>query len=289
MPRTSGNLPTPFWYFGAKATIARTIVNYLPKDGKTYVEPYCGSASLFFYKPTIHEVEVLNDLNQDIVNVFRCLQKRETYEELRFRLLGTPYSLAEFKRALTIRKSQNSSLVDRAWAYFVTQNQGYAGKASGWGRASIANDGINNKTEVWIKRLGFLDSWRWRLMHVHLDCKDALWIIKTWDSKNTIFYLDPPYLVETRSFDEDYDVEVSEHHHEKLVDTLLSVKGKVILSGYNNQIYYPLEADGWKKVCIKVRCSSKNHMRNRSELFKSKLKQSKDGKENRYEYLWIKS
>jgi DNA adenine methylase len=132
----SEKLRAPFKYFGGKGKMLAKLLPLLPSH-KVYVEPFCGAASLFFAKPT-SPVEVLNDLNEDVVNVFRVLQNKETHEELRFRLMYTPYARSEFVRAIEMLDRKDLTPVDRAWAFMVRQNMGFGGKAGAnggdWGR-----------------------------------------------------------------------------------------------------------------------------------------------------------
>jgi DNA adenine methylase len=201
----SERLRAPFQYFGGKSKMLAKLLPLLPPH-KVYVEPFCGAASLFFAKPP-SPVEVLNDLNEDVVNVFRVLQNKETHEELRFRLMYTPYARAEFVRALEMRGQKDLTPVDRAWAFLVRQNMGVGGtaKTSGnWGRVFISNQGCADVCNSWLMRLSMLDAWRWRLMTVQIDCRDALEVIRYWDSPDTLFYIDPPLMLvrlgKTRTF-----------------------------------------------------------------------------------------
>jgi DNA adenine methylase len=243
----------PFRWVGGKGNLARWILRYLPK-GHIYVEPFAGAASVFWHLPEPYPVEVLNDLDQRIVNLYRVLQDREKFRELLHRLIWTPYSRAEFARALEILKDPEADEVSRAWAFFVAQNQGFGGKARAvghWGRSIAKIDrGMSEAVNKWRGRLKVLSHWHRRLSRVQIDSIDGVEAIRYWDTPDTVFYVDPPYIPESRA---DYQT-VRYHHefpledHQRLVGVLLQVKGKVLLSAYDHPAYRPLEEAGWVKV-----------------------------------------
>ena len=94
-------------------------------------------------------------------------------------------------------------------------------------------------------RLSMLDTWRWRLMMVQIDCRDALEVIRYWDSPDTLFYVDPPYINETRKTLNAYAHEMSTEQHKELVKLLLGIKGKAVVSGYEHPLYSPFAQAGW--------------------------------------------
>jgi len=260
MSEVLDNLPTPsrpmapFRWFGGKGNLVRWLLRYLPpRDGvTTYVEPFAGAASLLWHLPEPYPVEVLNDIDRRIVNLFRVLQDKEKFGELAWRLVWTPYAREEFRRALEIlERWEEYGEVDRAWAFFVAQNQGFSGEAKSegqWSRVLQSKSrGIAENASRWRTRLKALAWWHNRLTRVQVDCVDGLKAIRYWDTPGTFFYVDPPYLLGTRrgANSHGYAHELSDDDHRRLVRTLLGVKGKVMLSGYPNEIYRELEEAGW--------------------------------------------
>jgi DNA adenine methylase len=165
----------------------------------------------------------------------------------------TLYSRAEFRKALAILKDTSASDIDLAWAFFVAQNQGMGGIArveSDWGKVISFNArGMAGTANAWRGRMKLLTYWHQRLTRVQLDSVDALKCIQYWDTPDTLFYIDPPYVLETRK-GRAYDKEVDDSHHQTLVQLLLNIKGKAVVSGYEHSIYKPLEDAGWHKVVI---------------------------------------
>ena len=94
-----------------------------------------------------------------------------------------------------------------------------------------------------------------RLATVQLDNKSWEVALEKYDDPQTFFYLDPPYLPSTRSSG-DYLYDMAEFEHEVLVETLLDIKGKVLLSGYPSKLYERLERKGWTRKDIDTTCYS---------------------------------
>jgi DNA adenine methylase len=241
----------PFQWAGGKGNLVRWLIQYVP-SGHTYVEPFAGAASVFWHLPTPFPVEVLNDLDGDIVNLYRVLQDRAKFEELAHRLIFTPYARAEFVRALQTLKDPNASDIDRAWAFFVARNQGFSGVGDSqgeWARAiGLVRNNMAATTSKWRSRLKLLSFWHERLSRVQIDHTDGIACIQYWDTPYTVFYIDPPYVLETRKDRSLYKNEPDLAYHERLVETILAAKGKVMLSCYDHPVYSPLTKAGWHRL-----------------------------------------
>ena len=111
-----------------------------------------------------------------------------------------------------------------------------------------------NRATGFANKVASLELVRNRLKNVQVDNIDAIACIQYWDSPDTLFYLDPPYIHDTRTLKEAYQHEVDDAHHRQLVNTLLTIKGQAVLSGYAHEIYKPLLEQGWHKVEIDTVC-----------------------------------
>lgn len=287
IPKPNRVMAPVFWY-GGKGRLAPKIVPMIP-PGKVYVEPYCGAASIFWHLQP-RQVEVLNDLHGELVTIFRVLQDAEQFRELTHRLAWTPYSREEFRRALAMRDEPDLSLVDRAWAFFVRQNQGFSGIAKtegSWSRAFISYRGMAAPASKWRGRLASLRVWHERLSRVQIDSVDALRCIAYWDSPDTVFYVDPPYVHATRAKGSRgaYEHEQPDEHHEELIRLLLGITGQAVVSGYDSPIYQPLADAGWRVERIKTASHAAGRVRG------TKLRGKGAGLKHaaRVEVLWIKS
>jgi DNA adenine methylase len=224
-----------------------------------------GAASIFFAREPA-PVEVLNDLDGELVGLFRCLQDKDLFAELSHRIRYTLYSRAEFGRAIDILRSDERDPVLRAWAKFVGHNQGLSAnhKSIGnWSRTFVPKGGMADNTNCWMMRLSMLDDWHRRLLRAQIDNRDALEVIRYWDADEAVFYVDPPYHHDTRSKQAKnaYTVEQDDAHHRELVQTLLGCRGAVVLSGYEHAVYRPLEEAGWQRTDIRTACHAAGKFR----------------------------
>ena len=129
--------------------------------------------------------------------------------------------------------------VIRAAAYFTLVRQSLAGRKdthAGITRTRLRG-GRNGDVNAWWSAVEGLGAAHERLRSVRVLCRDALDVIRSEDTEATLFYLDPPYLHETRTATQVYRFEMTEADHRRLLNLLLAIKGKVILSGYANELY----------------------------------------------------
>jgi DNA adenine methylase len=258
-------LRAPILWFGGKGMMIAKLMRHVPLGGRPYCEPYMGAASLLFARPPA-PVEVLNDLDGDLVNLFRCLQNPQTFAELRHRLLYTLYARSEYCRAVEILNDPSvSDPVLRAWAVFVGYNLGISGRVQregSWGRSFTSRYGMADTTNRWIMRLSMLDDWHKRLLAVQIDNRDALEVIRYWDTPDAVFYVDPPYHPSTRIDKKIYAAETNHDHYVELVRTLLACQGAVVLSCYDHPVFTPLADAGWRKTTYTTVCHAAGRVRN---------------------------
>lgn len=250
-----GRIPGPVRWYGGKAHQLSWLLERLPKCN-VYVEPFGGAGSVLLNaRPA--QVLVYNDLDGRLVNLMRVLQQTDLYDQLAHRLLHTSYSRAEFVKALGLVKTHSAlgsiDSVEYAWAFFVAQNQGFGGVAEyegRWGRSFTATNGTAQTVQGWLKRIQMLPEWHQRLRRIQVDYCDALQCIRYWDGPDTGYYLDPPYVHETRKSIKDYAHEQPIEFHAELVQVLLGIQGQATLSCYWNNVYEPLTAAGWQRIDV---------------------------------------
>jgi len=246
----SKKIPSSLAYYpGGKGMYAQRIIDILPK-GVRYLEPYCGMANVFA-RIKDFQIVALNDIDKIIVNIFRVLQNDNLYDKLMNRLIYTLYSQEEFKLAIDVlRKPDEHDEIEKAWAFFVTQNQGFAGIAKTYGYWGRRLDKQSIPLPItWQQKIANIHWWHEKLFNVYLDNRDAIDFIKFWDHEDgeSVFYIDPPYMTNTAVSKEIYGNETDNVHHTNLVTTLCSLKGKGVLSCYDDETYYPLLEHGWRK------------------------------------------
>lgn len=235
-------------YYGGKWKIGSWIVEQFPPH-KCYVEPFCGGASVLLQKPPAW-VEVMNDLNSEVIAFFDCLRDRPA--ELVRAIFLTPYAREELWRAR--QPAPDGDILETARRFYVRQWQSFGsgvGKSStGW-RFQVGNGGETRANAVgsW-NRTEHLWQIAERLKMVQIEHDDAFKVIQRFDGRDTLFYIDPPYVHETRyhsSTSKGYAYEMTDDDHRRLADLLKHVRGMVILSGYPSGLYDELYPD-WRRL-----------------------------------------
>lgn len=232
-------------YFGGKWLLAPWVIANLPVH-RIYCEPFGGAASVLLLKPRSFS-EVVNDLDGEIVNLFRVLQDRSTFEELSRKLRYTPFAREEFEAAY--RTSDDP--VERARQTLIRSWMGHsstgAHRVTGF-RTNIIQTRRSSPAADWRKWLDHLDRYRDRLQGVCLEHRPAIDVMRGHDAPTTLFYVDPPYPLSTREGSgKVYRHEMSDDDHRELAIFLHDVAGMVALSGYGCPLYDSLYAT-WKRV-----------------------------------------
>lgn len=226
---------------GGKGRQLKDLLPLIPL-GKTYIEPFGGGASVLLNKQP-SEVEVYNDLDSALVNLFEVVRDDETFDALAERLRWTPYSREEFANAVEGHASGEDRVV-RAALFYTMLNQSISGKRlavkSDWSRSR--NQNLGDRWHMRQQKLGPIHA---RLRGIQIESRDALDVLQEWDGPDSVFYCDPPYILDTRKKQKYYAVEPGDDYHHQLVDVLLEVEGMVILSGYEHPIYDRLREAGW--------------------------------------------
>lgn len=163
-----------------------------------YVEPYGGAASVLMLKPRSY-AEVYNDLNGNVVNVFRVLRDPELAECLRRALHLTPWARAEFN--LSYEPAEDP--VERARRTIVQSFMAFGssfqrGRSRTGFRAKFTNRHQTGARD-WIGYPKSIPAFVERLQGVVIEERPALDVIRQQDAPDTLFYVDPPYVPATRS------------------------------------------------------------------------------------------
>jgi DNA adenine methylase len=243
---TGNGIPPPLKWHGGKHYLAPRIVPLMPPH-TCYVEPFAGGLAVLLAKDPEGVAEVANDLNGELVNFWRILRDEAAFAEFRRQAEATPFGEAEWELAGDMLAGGQPP-VPRAWAFFVRCRQSLAGRMRGFAplSASRTRRGMSEQASAWLTAVDGLPAVHARLKRVALLCRPALDVIRELDRPGTLFYMDPPYLRETRTAPDVYQHEMTEADHRQLLDALLAVKGKVMVSGYPSPLYDTALA-GWTR------------------------------------------
>lgn len=243
--------PALRWH-GGKWLLAPWIISHFPAH-RVYVEPFGGAASVLLRKDRSY-AEVYNDLDEDAVNLFRILQQPSSAVNLRRLLELTPFSRLEFE--LAYQPVENDDPVERARRLVIRSFMGHgsdahAAKASGF-RANSNKSGTTPAHD-WVNYPAALEGTIKRLRGVIIECRSAIPIMLQHDGKQTLHYIDPPYLPATRSWQKtgrgsgNYTHELTPEEHAELLVSLKTLTGMVVLSGYPDPLYDEALPD-WRRV-----------------------------------------
>lgn len=232
-------------YHGGKFLLAKWIISHFPKH-RIYCEPFGGAASVLLQKERAYS-EVYNDLDIEVVNLFKVC--RERGQELITNLSNTPFARKEFE--LSYIKTDDE--IEQARRTVIRSFMGF-GSASASGRKtgfrSNSNRSGTTPAHDWKNFPEALSGIIERLQGVVIENRDAFEIIRQHDTSETLFYLDPPYTLDSRCNGQktkSYRYEMKDEQHIELCKMLNQLKGVCIVSGYDNSIYNDLLKD-WSKV-----------------------------------------
>ena len=264
-----------FGWYGGKYTHLDWLLPLLPQ-ATHYCEPFGGSAAVLINR-TPAPVETYNDVDGELVNFFRVLRNQK--EELLEAIGLTPFAREELRVAVNGATEQLSDL-ERARRFFVRARQvrtGLAQTASEgrWAHCKLTSRaGMAGAVSRWLGSVEGLAEIAQRVLRVQSENAPALAVIERYDSPETLFYCDPPYVHESRSDTKAYAFEMTDAEHRALAEVLHKVQGKVALSGYHCKLMDDLYRD-W--TCVESPAKKAHSTNTRPDNIK----------QDRIETLWI--
>lgn len=237
--------PAVRWH-GGKWLLAPWIISHFPPH-RIYVEPFGGAASVLLRKARSY-AEVYNDLDDSIVNLFRVMQHERQAARLHELLRLTPFARREFELARDLDGTNDP--VEQARRLIVRSFMGFGSNAHN-GRATgfRANSNRRGTTPAydWAHYPDALPALIERFRSVVIEHRDAATVMAAHDGPQTLHYIDPPYVPDTRSKHRMYRHELDLDGHAKLLEFVKGLEGMVVLSGYSHALYDEALA-GWMRV-----------------------------------------
>jgi len=253
-------------YHGGKWRAAPRIIAHFPPH-RIYAEPFGGAASVLLRKPRSY-AEVYNDLDGEIVNLFRVLREPVQARELIRLLKLTPFARYEFELSYITADDP----IEQARRTAVRSFMGFASTVTGkWTTGFRNNSTMSGTTPAhdWRNYPDALLATVERLRGVVIENRPALDVIREHDSTRTLHYIDPPYPHETRNdrwAGNAYRYEMADDDHRELAGVLRGVAGAVVISGYSCDLYDQELYPDWRRVSFDTMA---------------------DGAQERIEVLWI--
>lgn len=259
---------SPLRWHGGKSYLAKWIISHFPPHTR-YVEPFFGGGSVMLAKDPEGVAEFANDIYGELADFWFVLAN--TPDRMIRALWGTPLSEDSFDVAA--KNLMDCDRVRRATAFFIRNRQSRQGLGKDYCTpTSRLRRGMNENVSAWLSAVDGLPEVHERLRRVEVWNRDAIDVIRELDSPETLYFVDPPYLHDTRTSKDAYHHEMEADQHIRLLRTLSEIKGKFVLSGYPH-ITYDLSAEtfGW-------------HISDKETPLHSS---SKPSKEKKVERLWM--
>jgi len=242
-----------FGWYGGKFSHLDWLPALLPEAPLVhhYCEPFAGSAAVLLNRAPAN-VETYNDIDGEVVNFFKVL--RDQHEALIRAIALTPFAREEYHHAI-YGDTQDIDALERARRFYVRARQTRTGLAQTASLGRWANckntsrGGMSGVVSRWLGGVDGLDAIAQRLIRVQIENRPAVDVIRLYDSPQTLFYCDPPYLHATRGDSKAYGFEMDESQHQELAQVLNDCQGMVALSGYEHPLMDEFFPKGkWFKV-----------------------------------------
>ena len=232
-------------WIGGKSNSCKKIVELMPEHF-CYVEAFCGACWILLEKP-ISKSECINDVNGELINLWRVIQKqpnefkeREKYEMYSRELFDEYY--IDFYNG-THSKMTN---LERSFRFFCMIKEAYASKFGNvWGYGQS-----RNQANAFFNEFKLIDIVAERLKHVQIENRDFQKVIDGFDSETTLFVFDPPYIkadVDTQYFKAlgaNNIIGFNLSDHQRLYKAITNLKGKFILTIDNDPFIRERYCDG---------------------------------------------
>lgn len=235
-------------YHGGKWKLAPWIIGHFPAH-RVYVEPYGGAGSVLMQKDRSY-AEIYNDLDGELVNLFRVVRERGT--ELTKALCLTPFARDEYRESFEF----SDDPLEQARRTSIRSFMGFGSNAlcrniqSGF--RSNSNRSGTTPDHDWANFPEALQAIIERLSGVVIENRDAMEVCLRHDGPETLHYCDPPYVHDTRSSKvhghHGYNFEMTDEQHCEMAEVLRELKGVVIVSGYACQLYDEQLFADWFRV-----------------------------------------
>lgn len=210
----------------SKFKVSEWVLSFFPKH-KIYVEPFGGCASVLLNKSP-SEIEVYNDLNKDLYNLFSILREPNKANALKIAIENTPFSRQEFNASF--RNTKDS--IEKARRLFIRSQLNIFSDNKTF---DIQNNNLVSTLDSWNQQPQIIEYASKRLKQTIVENKDAMDVIDLYDSPDTLFFIDYPFSADQFSVQE-----------KLLIKKIIGLEGKVILCGWDNALYHDL-LEGWMK------------------------------------------
>lgn len=234
-------------WIGGKKLLRQHILKEFPEMYSRYIEVFGGAGWVLFSRDRLADIEVYNDINGKLVNLYRCVKFHP--EALQKELENLLMSREMFQDAKTQVDIRGITDIQRAARFYILIKESFGSDCHSFGvRAKDLQKGIDLLADA-----------STRLKRVVIENLDFEHLIKTYDTNDALFYADPPYYNAEKYYPDRFNPE----DHLRLLDTLANIKGRFVLS-YND---CPQIRELYKKFNIKSVERQNNLQKNKSQKY----------------------
>ena len=242
---------SPIRYYGSKGGFYNKIIEHFPKsEYDTYIEPYGGTYIVGLMSEPA-KVEIYNDLEQNVYSLYKVISDKELFQQFKEKCDLVLYCEQLRKELKETLKDEELSIVDRAFNFFYVNRTSHNG-IGGFSMNSHIRRGMSKAVSDFLSSIDRLPELHNRLSRVMVTNMDGVKLINKYNKENVFLYCDPPYEQSTRTGAR-YKVDMDRKGHEDFVNAVIGSKSKILISGYDCELYDKLTENGFNKVQFEVK------------------------------------
>ena len=204
-------------WLGGKRRLADKLIPLFPPH-ECYVEVFCGGAALYFLRPMPARTEVINDINGDLINLYRVVQHHMEEFVRQFKWAITSRQIFKWQQAV---RPETLTDIQRAARFYYLQQHAFSGKVTGQSFGTATTGPAINLCRIEEN----LSAAHLRLAGTYVENLPWLECMTRYDRPHSFFYLDPPYWQT-----EGYGVDFGFEQYQQMADFMRTCKGKVMVS-----------------------------------------------------------
>lgn len=242
---------SPIRYYGSKGGFYNKIIEHFPtSEYDTYVEPYGGTYIVGLMSEPA-KVEIYNDLEKNVYSLYKVISDKDLFQQFKEKCDLVFYSediRKDYKQNLL---NENLSIVDRAFNFFYVNRTSHNG-IGGFSMNSHIRRGMSKAVSDFLSSIDRLPELHNRLSRVMVTNMDGVKLINKYNNEKVFLYCDPPYEQSTRTSAR-YKVDMDRNGHEQFLNSVISSKSKILISGYDCELYNKLTENGFTKINFEVK------------------------------------
>lgn len=245
----------PIKYYGSKGGFYKKIISFFPEEiYEKYIEPFAGTFIVGLKKP-IAKVEIYNDLEQNIYTLYKVLSDKELFKQFKDKCDLVFYS-EDIRKDFKEKLKGDLSLVDRAFYFFYVNRTSHNG-IGGYSVNTHVRRNMGKSVSDFLSSIDRLPELHDRLSKVIVTNKDGIKLIEKYNTQECFLYCDPPYEQSTRTSAR-YNVDMNTDDHVRFLNAVINTNSKVLISGYDCDLYDTLVDNGFTKHTFDVNTISGN-------------------------------